>query len=141
MIVVVDASAAVKLVLAEDHSDDVRRLWDEPLTFVAPSVLLPDVAAALQAARTGGRIRRWQADVAQRAWVEVSAEVDLLSVDTDLAAAAGRLAFDRSVRGMDAVYLATAVSLARSSMTGLLSYDARQRAGVRPDDEVDLLPA
>ena len=37
MIVVLDASAAVKLVLDETGSDQVRRLWDEQLTIVAPS--------------------------------------------------------------------------------------------------------
>ncbi|MGH8910704.1 MAG: hypothetical protein ACRD0K_30455, partial [Egibacteraceae bacterium] len=60
--------------------------------------------------------------------------------DLGLAADARALAAARSVRGMDAIYLATALRLAGHSPIGLLSFDDRQRAVLNPDDDISLLP-
>lgn len=73
--------------------------------------------------------------------MQVSGEIDLLAVDVTLAERAGRLAADRPIRGMDAVYLATALALAGTGPVGLLSFDARQRDVVRPEDDIALVPA
>lgn len=141
MIVVLDASAAVKLVLVEDHSEDVRRLWDEPLTFLAPTIVVPEVAAALGAAEACGRLTPAEAQRAHRAWVDVLDDINLVMVDIGLAIRAAEVARDRPVRGMDAIYLATALLVAGQSAAGLLSYDDRQRGALVPRDGVDLLPA
>lgn len=141
MIVVIDASAAVKLVLDEDHSERVRRLWDERLAFVAPAVLLPEVAAAIHRARADGRVSEADAGLAQRSWIIIADEVDLLAVDPDLAAHARTLAATRPVRGVDAIYLSAALQLAEKGPTGLLSYDARQRTALTQADGVAVLPA
>lgn len=140
MIVVLDASAAVKLVLDEDHSDQVRRLWDEPLRFVAPTIILPEVASAITAAWRTGRVGQADARLAQQSWVTLTDELDLLNVDLGLASDARVLAADRSVRGMDAIYLAVAIRLAKHSPIGLLSFDDRQRAVLSPEDGISLLP-
>ena len=121
MIVVLDASAAVKLVLDEDHSDQVRQLWDEPLRFVAPTIILPEVASAITAAWRAGRVR------------EAGARLGLASDARALAAA-------RSVRGMDAIYVAAAMRLTGHGPIGLLSFDDRQRGVLNPEDDVSLLP-
>ena len=141
MIAVLDASAAVKLVLDERHSDRMRLLWDVPMRMVAPTVVLPEVASAIDGARRAGRMDSPAARRAQRAWVTLSEEIDLLAVDPLLAATARDLAAARPVRGMDAVYLAVATRLAERSIVGLVSFDPRQRDVVQPDDGVHLLPA
>lgn len=140
MIVVLDASAAVKLVLDEDHSDQVRQLWDEPLRFVAPTIMLPEVASAITAAWRTGRVGQAGARLAQQSWASLTDDVDLLHVDLGLAADARALAAARSVRGMDAIYLAVAMRLVGHSPIGLLSFDDRQRAVLNPEDDISLLP-
>jgi predicted nucleic acid-binding protein len=140
MIVVLDASAAVKLVLNEDHSDQVRQLWDEPLRFVAPTIILPEVAAAITAASRTGRVGQAGAQLAQQSWATLTDDIDLMGVDLGLASDAHALAAARSVRGMDAIYLAVVLRLVGYSPIGLLSFDARQRAGLNPEDDISLLP-
>lgn len=141
MIVVLDASAAVKLVLDEVGSEQVRRVWDEDLSIVAPTILGPEVAAAIRAASRAGRVAAEDRDVAQRSWVSLLGEVNIRVVDVELADRARVLAADRAIRGMDAVYIAVALQLAESGPTGLLSFDDRQRCALTPDDEIRLLPA
>jgi predicted nucleic acid-binding protein/catechol 2,3-dioxygenase-like lactoylglutathione lyase family enzyme len=141
MILVVDASAAVKLVLDEDGSDLVRRIWDEPLSLTAPSIVLPEVAAAIDAARRAGRISATMCRRAQRYWDEAAAEIDVVSVDVSLASRAGALAASRPARGMDAVYVALADRLAEETAVGLLSFDDRQRAVAAGSRALSLLPA
>lgn len=141
MILVLDASAAVKLVLDEIGSDQVRRLWDENLAIVAPSILGAEVAAAIRAAGRDGRVTGADTDAAQRSWTSLLDDIDLLAVDADLVERARKLAATRSVRGMDAVYLAAALRLGEAGVVGLLSFDVRQRDAVHLDDGVHLLPA
>lgn len=141
MIVVLDASAAVKLVLDEVASTIVRRLWDEEMPMVSPTVVVPEVAAAIGAARRAGRLNEGDAASAHRSWVSLVEDIPLLTVDSHLAERARAWAADRTVRGMDAVYLGVASMLGAEQEAGLLSFDGRQRSAVRPDDGVHLLPA
>lgn len=139
MIVIIDASAAVKLVLDEQDSDVVRRVWDEPVGMLAPAIVVPEVAAAIAAAERDGRIGPADTAGAQRSWRSLVAEIELRTVDPTLAELARSLATERPLRGMDSLYLATAVEVGRHGPAGLLTFDARQREVV-PDD-VALLPA
>lgn len=141
MIAVLDASAAVKLVTDEVGSDQVRRLWDEELTIVAPSIVAAEVAAAIHAAHRHQRLPRPDAEVAQGTWASLLSEIDMLSVDAALAERARLLAATRPMRGMDAVYLAVASRCREDDTVGLLSFDVRQRGAVRPEDGIDLMPA
>lgn len=144
MIVIVDASAAVKLVLDEAHSDKMQRLWNETsLVLTSPTVVVSEVAAAVASANRAARISRPEHRAAIALWHELVGEIDLRHVDEGLAHAASDLAasIDRPVRGMDALYLATALE-ARSpdEEVGLASFDARQRAAIPPDAGIALLP-
>jgi len=141
MILVVDASAAVKLVLDEDGSDLVRRVWDEPLSLTAPSIILPEVAVAIDAARRAGRITTQGCRRAQRSWLTAAAEIDLVSVDAVLGDRAGVLAASRPARGVDAVYVALAEQLAAETTVGLLSFDEQQRDVMGNNCAVSVLPA
>ena len=119
----------------------MRRLWDEPLHMVAPTIVLPEVAAAIDGARRAGRLDSRAAARAQRSWSALAEEIDLVSVDPLLASTAQRITVLRPVRGMDAVYLATATQLAARSAVGLVSFDTRQRSVLEISDGVHLLPA
>lgn len=138
MIVVLDASAAVKLVLDEEHSEVVRRVWDEEVALLAPTIVLPEVGAAIARARREARIDQAQETVAHRSWIALSGEIDLVTVDAELASEAHELTVDRSLRGMDAVYLAVAERFSAGGPVGILSFDRRQREAA--DGPIGLLP-
>jgi predicted nucleic acid-binding protein len=129
VIIVIDASAAVKLVLDEEGSSVARRVWDEAEAIVAPAIALAEVAAAISTARRAGRLDDAGAATAHGAWRELAGYLDLRFVDDSLAEAARQIAERGSVRGMDAIYLAVADELDDpGSPVGLLSFDARPRA-------------
>lgn len=139
MIVVLDASAAVKLVLDEQDSEVARRIWDEEVTLLAPTVVLPEVGAAIARARREARISRAQETVAHRSWIELSEEIDLVTVDAELASEARQLTTERTLRGMDAVYVAVAARFGVGGSVGLLSFDRSQREAA--GGTIGLLPA
>lgn len=141
MIVVVDASAAVKLVLDENGSASVRAIWDAPLTLVAPTVLLPEVAAAIQAAARAGRMSTSAAQRARDSWQDTQSQLHLVNVDVALADRAAAVTRSEPVHGMDAIYLGLALRLAEQTTTGLLSFDHRQRRAIHAADRIALLPA
>jgi len=124
VIVVADASAAVKLVLDEPGSDVVRRLWDEDVAWVAPTLVLPEGTAAIAAAERSGRLTTRQAARAHGLFRDVIDQMSLRVVDTDLAAVGADLAQSHGLRGADALYLAVAMEFDDAA---LLSYDHRQR--------------
>lgn len=124
MIVVADASAATKLFLDESGSHVVRDLWRSPGTWLAPTLILPEVASAIASARRDGRLSTDDADVR---WASVVEEIVLRVVDVDLATAAGVLAASRPIRGADAVYVSLALSLGEHTDVVLVSFDQRQR--------------
>lgn len=141
MIAVVDASAAVKLVLGERHSDVARRIWDEVSYAVAPTIVLPEVAAAIAAAGRMHRIDEHGVVRARTAWRRLSASIGLRIVDETLSVAAGNIAERGATRGMDAIYLAVTSELdGRDLDVALLSFDHRQRDAARSEG-MNLMPA
>jgi uncharacterized protein len=126
VIVIADTSAVVKLVLDEAGSEVVRRLWDEPVDWVAPTLVLPEGAAAVAAACRAGRLTQAQERRAQLAMEGVIAEVSLRSLDPSLAGVAAGMARTFGLRGADAVYLAVAQEFAGAEPV-LVTFDARQR--------------
>ena len=129
MIVVFDASAAVKLVLDEIDSDVARLVWDEADAVVAPTIMAVEVAAAVAAAARAGRVHADAVPTAHRALGDVVDAVDLRVVDVTLADAARGIAGGEPVRGMDAIYLAVLAELDEpAAPAALASFDAKQRA-------------
>jgi uncharacterized protein len=126
VILVADASAMVKLVLDEPGSEVIRRLWDEPVDWIAPTLVLPEGAAAVAAACRAGRLTQAQEQHAQAAFEAVIAEVALRILDASLATAAWDVARGFGLGGSDAVYLAVAQEFAAAEPV-LVTFDARQR--------------
>ena len=127
MIVVADASAATKLVIGEPGSDLVRRLWDDSVTWVAPTIVLPEVASAITAADRDGRLPRNSVEDVHAEWRSLAADVALRGVDVEVARQAGTLAASDAIRGADAVYIALAQTLAGHTDVVLASFDQPQR--------------
>lgn len=142
MILVVDASAAFKLVAEEAGSEVVRRLWDEDeVAWTAPALVGPEVASAITAAAATGRLTAAQAGEGHEAWAGLLEEFDMHWVDEGLATGAAQVARRAVVRGADAVYLALMQRLAIHTDVALLSYHRRQReAAARTVEEVLLIP-
>jgi predicted nucleic acid-binding protein len=134
MIAVVDASAAAKLFLEEAGSDLVRSLWFRT-ELSAPTILLAELASAVH---RGGQSRPpTPADAVE--FVRSSAR--WRDVDVDLATYAASIAGDLGARGMDAIYLATALDLADHDVdVALLSFDTRQREAAL-DLGIPVIPA
>ena len=144
MIAVFDASAAVKLELDEPGSSQVEEVWrDRAVLVVAPAVVVPEVASAIAAARRAGRLDPHQEAILQQRWFERTQATLVVAVDPELANHAAALARDRVIGGCDSLYVAVAreIALTGDRPVGLVSFDARQRAAVRPGDGVALIPA
>jgi predicted nucleic acid-binding protein len=135
--IVVDASAVAKLALDESESDLVRELWGEA-EVTAPTVILPEIAAAV--ARAGRDNRLVGADALEVANA-LTNYVELSAITVDLAMRAAGIAAVTGVRGMDAIYLATALEITDHGIdVALLSFDSRQREAAL-DLGIAIIPA
>jgi predicted nucleic acid-binding protein len=122
-----DSSAFVKLLIDEVGSDVAEALWNDPGPTAASRLVVPEVAAALGAARRAGRLGESTHRRAQREWARYRAEVDLIEVAPALADRAAVLAAERDLSGADAVHLATALEVGGRSMV-VASWDRRLAA-------------
>jgi predicted nucleic acid-binding protein len=104
---VVDASVAVKWLIAETFSDQAVRLLDQKLTLIAPELLFAEAANALwMMCRRGGITK---ADLVEAVDVLKAAPVAVPVSMRELAASASRLAADLGHPAYDCFYLALAV--------------------------------
>lgn len=119
---VVDASVWVSALAATEAGNAASRSWLERharsgRAVVSPSLLLPEVAAAISR-RTGKPALGRRAVAALLRWPGVR----LVELDDALARLAARLAADLALRGADAVY----VAVARELGTPLVTWDREQ---------------
>jgi predicted nucleic acid-binding protein len=122
-----DSSAFVKLLVEEDGSDHVERIWNEADTVVASRLALPEVSAALAAAHRAGRLDDSSLRAVQREWNGFWAATDVIELTASVAADAVRLAERLVLGGADAVHLASALVL-RSAAPVLVTWDRRLAA-------------
>lgn len=104
---VVDASVAVKWLVAEAFSDRAERLLEPELTLVAPELLFAEAANALWAMRRRGDITG--DDLAEAIDALRSAPIAIPASMRQLAVAASRLATDLDHPVYDCFYLALAL--------------------------------
>ena len=100
---VVDASVAVKWLVAEGLSDEASSLLDAGLTLLAPALLFAEAANALWAMHQRGDIDRDELDLLRTAPVTTPRSM------RQLAASATRLAADLGHPVYDCFYLALAI--------------------------------
>src|SRR5262249_41759249 len=106
---VVDASVAVKWVIDEPHSDVCVRLLQRPITWLAPRLMLVEVAAALRRKVTDRELNPVTATAALRSIADATREGTVqLADDEQLVAEALLLALDLEHKVPDCMYLALA---------------------------------
>lgn len=130
MLVCFDSSALVKLLVDEDGSELAVRLWDQADAVVASRLVVPEVPAALHAARRHGRLAADQLALAQSEWDVFRAGLRLVEVSAAVADDAARLTADHTLAGADAVHLASVLTLAQTQPV-LAVWDKRLHAGAR----------
>lgn len=117
-LVYLDASACVKLVLAEPESSAVEKALEDVERLVASEILEVEVMRATQ--RGGGDI------AVARARLE---GVRLLPLSDEVRRRASELT-PLSIRSLDAIHIATALDLG-ARLDGLYTYDERMAAAAR----------
>jgi uncharacterized protein len=110
-----DTSALLKLVVEEDGSETAAALWDAADAVVTSRLAYAEGRAALAAADRIGRLNAPSHRAAKREFEVVWGQLRLLEVTEALVRAAGDLAERLSLRGYDAVHLASAVAASGES--------------------------
>lgn len=122
-----DSSAFVKLLVDEAGSEAAERLWNDPSPTAASRLVVPEVSAALAAARRAGRLDRASHDAALREWHGYRSEVDVFEVTPAIASHAADIAVTHPMSGADAVHLATALALEQTAVV-IATWDRRLAA-------------
>jgi predicted nucleic acid-binding protein len=127
VLVCFDSSALVKLLVDEEGSEAVVRLWDAADAVIASRLVVPEVRAALEAATRASRLRPVQLRQALDAWRDYAAALRMVEVTATLAQSAAELTGRLVLGGADAVHLASALALSDGRPV-LAAFDSRLRA-------------
>lgn len=127
-IVYFDASAFVKLVVDEDGSELAARLWDGCDAAVSSRLAYPEVCAALAAAGRDRRLNPSDLAVAESGWEEFWEATRPVEFTESVGRDAATLARAHSLRGADAVHLASALAIGDPGVV-VAAWDERLRAG------------
>lgn len=143
-IVYFDSSAFVKLVVEEDGSDVAAVLWDGCDAAVSSRLAYPEVRAALAAAGGAGRLDGDELRRAEVRWEDFWLSTRAVELTEAVTQRAGELAGERSLRGADAVHLASALAIGTADILFAV-WDQRlrasaQAAGVRVAPDHDRYP-
>ncbi|MFN0026168.1 MAG: type II toxin-antitoxin system VapC family toxin [Acidimicrobiales bacterium] len=123
-----DASALVKLVVEEDGSNLASQLWDGCDAALSSRLAYPEVCAALAAAGRNRQLTRTEAQAALAIWEEFWPAMRPVELTATVARHAGQLARTRSLRGADAVHLASVAALGGADVVFAV-WDRRLHAG------------
>jgi predicted nucleic acid-binding protein len=138
LIAYLDASALVKLFLAEDGNELVSNVWEAAVARVTSAATYPEVRAALVAA---SRARRLTPRARRRAVGELDdriESIDVVELHRSLAQTAGALAERFELSGYDAVHLASALAI-DAGRTVMLTWD-RSLARAAGASGLDVIP-
>lgn len=133
-----DSSAFVKLLVDEIGSDEAEALWNDAAPAAASRLVVPEVSAALAAARRAGRLDAAAHRVSQQEWARYTAEVDFVELTPALAERSAALATEHDLSGADAVHLATALQLRDPSVV-VATWD-RRLAGAANAEGLVVIP-
>ena len=112
----------MKLLLTEGGSDETRALWNLDASVATSWITFPEAVAAIGAAERSHRVTPLGRAAAESRLDDLWERVTAVVADEDLARSAGSLARRHSLRGMDAIHLATALELGRGNPL-LLTWD------------------
>lgn len=127
-IVYFESSAFVKLLVEEDGSDLAATLWDGCDAAVSSRLAYPEVRAALAAAGRARRLTAADQNRAETRWEGYWEATRTVELTERVSAHAGQLAGRYSLRGADAVHLASLLAVGVVE-TLFAVWDQRLRAG------------
>jgi predicted nucleic acid-binding protein len=127
-IVYFDSGAFVKLLVEEPGSELAAQLWDGCDAAVSSRLAYPEVRAALAAAGRAGHLKSAALLRAVGAWEEFWAATRAVELSDSVARHAGDLAGRYSLRGADAVHLASLLAIGTDG-TLFAVWDQRLRTG------------
>ncbi len=131
-IVYFDSSAFVKLVVEEDGTDLVAQLWDGCDAALSSRLAYPEVRAALAAAHRNHTLDAKGLEAALQIWEEFWSATRPVELRTEVERHAGELAQLHSLRGADAVHLASALTVPKMELV-VAVWDKRLHAGARAE--------
>ncbi len=111
-----ETSALVKLFLEEPGADEARDLWDEADLISVALIAYPEARSAFASAQRSRRISLAELDELKGKFRRVWTQVQVIDLDEPVAVSAGDAAETFSLRGYDAVHLATALTLQDESL-------------------------
>jgi hypothetical protein len=118
----VDTSALVKLMVDEVGSEEMRSLWEEGLPTAGSAIGYSELCCALAAVVRSGRLPAAAADEVLDLADDIWKRVFTIAADKALARHAGALGVRHGLRALDAVHVATALTLAEAELT-MVSWD------------------
>ena len=123
MITYFDTSMLMKLVVDDELlAAEAARLWLDSEFVLCAEIGYVEARAALSAAHRSGRFESTQFDTAKRQFEQLWAQISIVNVNSHLIRSAGDIAESDSLRGYDAVHLASALV---ASATVMASADQR----------------
>lgn len=131
-IVYFDSSAFVKLLVEEDGTDLVAQLWDGCDAALSSRLAYPEVRAALAAAHRNHTLDANGLEAALQIWEEFWSATRPVELRPDVERHAGELAQLHSLRGADAVHLASALTVGKMELI-VAVWDKRLHAGARAE--------
>jgi len=121
-----DASALVKLVLAERGTDVVEEIWVRAVDVYVSLLGYTELRAAAAAAIRGGRVHASDVPATRERIEVIWDQVMGIEVDDRVVRAAGDLADRHRLRAADAIHLASAIRI-REPTTAFVAFDSRLR--------------
>lgn len=132
MLLYLDSSALIKLLVEEDGSELVARLWDDADVLVASRLVVSEVAAALHAAHRGKRLDDDALAGALTDWHAYLPALRLVELTAPLAWRAAGLTVAHALGGADAIHLASVLALQQADPL-LTVWDKRLHTGARAE--------
>lgn len=117
MITYVDTSTLIKLIIDEEGSDRAELIWESADSVASVSLVVVEARAALAAAVRGDRLSSEQLHDARTELAAFVDDLHLVDVTENLIESAARLAESESLRGYDAVHLASALLVDAAVLT------------------------
>jgi hypothetical protein len=125
-----DSSAFVKLLAEEPGSELAAELWDGCDAALSSRLAYPEVRAALAASARSHDIAETELDAAERDWEGYWAATRPVEFTTAVERHAGQLARDHTLRGADAVHLASVLAVGDPDLI-VAVWDRRLHAGAQ----------
>lgn len=122
----------MKLLVEEDGTDLVAQLWDGCDAALSSRLAYPEVRAALAAAHRNHTLDANGLEAALQIWEEFWSATRPVELRPDVERHAGELAQLHSLRGADAVHLASALSVGKMELI-VAVWDKRLHAGTRAE--------